>query len=138
MAPEQKKDFVKAVKALEAYEQVYQFVTLGSQIHTTFQMLYRTMNQNFPVPAKAWRYSPEYDMDKKVFEAEALFNIYFQMYDSVKENPEWIKKIQLDLGKHMNFLFGLFPKAIIEKYSKDLPYMVRFVILCNKTNTLGL
>ena len=127
MTPEQKKDFSQAVKSLKDYEQTYQFMALGSQIHTTFQMLYRTMNQNFPVPSKAWRYSPEYDMDKKLFETEALFNVYYNMLEAAKDNAEWLKKIELDLGKHMNFLYGLFPKAIMDKYSKDLPYMMRFV-----------
>jgi len=122
-----KKDFSKAVKALEDYEKTYQFMALGSQIHTTFQMLYRTMNQNFPVPSAAWRYSPEYDMDKKVFEAEALFSVYFRMLEAAKSNPEWTKKIELDLGKHMNFLFGLFPAGIHKKYVNDLPYMTKFV-----------
>lgn len=127
MRPEKRADFDKAVKSLENYEALYQFMTLGSQIHTTFQMIYRTMNQNFPVPAVAWRYSPEYDIEKKLFESEALFNVYYKMLDAVKESPEWIGKIEIDLGKHMSFLYGLFPRPLLEKHANDLPYMMKFV-----------
>lgn len=129
MRPEKKVDFENAVKTLEDYESLYQFMTLGSQIHTTFQMIYRTMNQNFPVPAVAWRYSPEYNIEKKLFESEALFNVYFKMYDSASASPEWRTKIEIDLGKHMSFLFGLFPRPLLEKYAKDIPYIMRFVSL---------
>jgi len=127
MAPEEKKDFDIAVNKLERYEDVYNFMALGSQIHTTFQMIYRTMNQNFPVPSMAWRFSPEYTMDKKIFETEALFNVYYNMCEAAKGNVEWLKKIELDLGKHMSFLYGLFPKAAIDMNAEDLPYMRKFV-----------
>jgi len=130
MRPEKKADFEKAVKSLEDYESLYRFMTLGSQIHTIFQMIYRTMNQNFPVPAVVWRYSREYEVEKKLFEAEALFNIYYKMYDSVKECSEWTNKIEIDLGKHMSFLYGLFPKQLLEKYDKDIPFIKRFVRVC--------
>jgi len=127
MSLEEKYDFTKAVEGLEQYQRVYNFMALCSQIHTNFQMLYRTMNQNFPVPSKAWRYSPEYDMEKKIFEAEALFEVYFKVCESAKDNAEWVKKVELDLGKHMSFLYGLFPRPVIDKHGADLPYMKKFV-----------
>lgn len=127
MSAEQLKDYTKAVASLEQYQDVYNVMAFGSQIHTTFQMLYRTMNQNFPVPTMAWRYSPEYDMEKKLFESEALFNVYYKLCEGVKDNSEWMKKVELDLGKHMNFLYGLFPRALVEKNAADLPYMIKFV-----------
>ena len=127
MSAAEKTDFGKVVKSLEKYQEVYNFMATGSQIHTTFQMLYRTMNQNFPLPTKPWRYSPEYDMDKKIYEAEALFNVYYKFCESAKGNIEWLKKIELDLGKHMSFLYGLFPRTAVEKYGSDLPYMKKFV-----------
>lgn len=129
MGAAEKADFTKAVDNLKAYQDVYNIMAIGSQIHTTFQMLYRTMNQNFPTPTKAWRFSPEYTIEKKLYEAEALLDVYYKLCDSAKENPEWLKKIEKDLGKHMNFLYGLFPRPIIEKYSADLPCFKKFVFL---------
>lgn len=128
MTPEKKHDFDQAVNALEDYERLYQFMALGSQIHTTFQMIYRTMNQDFPIPAVAWRYSPEYNIEKKLFEAEALFNVFYKMCDAAKDCPEWIRKIEVDLGKHMSFLYGLFPRPLLEKYAADIPCILKFVM----------
>jgi hypothetical protein len=127
MSAEEKVDYSKAVKSLEQYQQVYNFMAVCSQIHTNFTMLYRTMNQNFPLPTKAWRYSPEYDMEKKIFEAEALFEVYYNVLESAKDNNEWVKKVELDLGKHMSFLYGIFPRPVIEKHAVDLPFMKKFV-----------
>lgn len=127
MTEDKVKDLQKAVKALEDYENLYNFMAVGSQIHTTFEMLNRTMNQNFPVPTIVWRFSPEYDMDKKLFEAEALFNVYYKFYDAASGNNDWLLKIETDLGKHMNYLFGLFPRDILLKYSKDIPNIMKFV-----------
>lgn len=129
MGKAEKADFAKAMQSLEAYQNVYNIMALGSQIHTTYQMIYRTMNQNFPTPTKAWRYSPEYSMEKKLFESEALLDVYYKLIDSAKESPEWQKKIEKDLGKHMNFLFGLFPRPLIEKNFADLPCMKKFVLI---------
>lgn len=137
MCEEEKADFAEAIKKLESYQEVYNLMALGSQIHTTFTMLYRTMNQNFPTPTKAWRYSPEYSMERKLFEAEALFEVYYKLCDNVKENPEWLKKVETDLGKHISFLYGLFPKPLVVKHTADLPYMKQFVFsflsLLNRT-----
>jgi hypothetical protein len=94
------------------------------------------MNQNFPLPTKAWRYSPEYDMEKKIFEAEALFEVYYNVLESAKDNNEWVKKVELDLGKHMSFLYGIFPRPVVEKHAADLPFMKKFVLylyICCRT-----
>ena len=127
MTEDKVKDLQKAVKALEDYENLYNFMAVGSQIHTTFEMLNRTMNQNFPVPTIVWRFSPEYDMDKKLFEAEALFNVSYKFNEAASGNNDWLLTIETALGKHMNYLFGLLPRDILFKYSKYIPNIMKFV-----------
>ena len=112
---------------LDKYSNLYHTMNYMSRVASISHNLILRMNGNSLNPMTLWRFSKANLQGFVYPEIDNVFQIYYDLIDACKDNPEWKKKIEVELGRQLANLY--FRSCICGDYNilKSLKFIKRFV-----------
>ena len=92
-------DLEKARTTLQHYEKIYSLMEYGSDLNGLLTCLdTRVSNMNPSVFLTIYRQSAHNSAEKIFAEVELCLEAYYGMIEDCKDHPEWIRKIEEEIG----------------------------------------
>ena len=57
-----------------------------------------------------------------------VLKAYYDLVDDLSENPEWVRKLEEDLGQQIAFMAIAMDESVRDSLVESSPYFARFVI----------
>lgn len=112
ISKEQISDLEKARDQLAHYEKLYALMEYGSDLNGILTCLDTRVASNNPsIPQTIYRQSRHNKIDSIFDEVELALSAYYGMIDDCKDFPEWVRKIEEDVGQNMAYTFLVFDES---------------------------
>ena len=107
-------DLEDARKRLEHYEKLYSFMEYCSDLSgIVTTMTTRIAGTNPSLPQSMYRRSRHNSNENLFSEVEQCLDAYYGIIDDCTEqHPEWVKKVEEEIGSNMAFLFTAFDDSV--------------------------
>lgn len=127
LSQEEVADMERARKQLTHYEKLYALMEYGSDLNGVLTCLDTRIASNNPsLPQTIYRQSRHNRIDKIFEEVELCLDAYYGLIEDCKENPEWIRKIEEDIGQNMAYAFLNFDESDRDTLVQMSPLYARF------------
>eukprot|EP00344_Euplotes_crassus_P002772 CAMPEP_0197004016 /NCGR_PEP_ID=MMETSP1380-20130617/17525_1 /TAXON_ID=5936 /ORGANISM="Euplotes crassus, Strain CT5" /LENGTH=183 /DNA_ID=CAMNT_0042422657 /DNA_START=85 /DNA_END=637 /DNA_ORIENTATION=+ len=95
----------EAKDKLIEYNKLHQFMSYCSDLSDRTTLLMNREFVNDPTnPLSIYRSSPHNEIDSLFPEIEGIIGAYYEVVDTVRDDPEWLYKVEAELGSHIAFL----------------------------------
>ena len=126
-AKEEIADLENARTQLQHYEKLYALMEYGSDLNGILTTLdTRVASTNPSLPQTIYRQSSHNSVEKIFEEVELCLEAYFGMIEDCKDHPEWIRKIEEDIGQNMAFMFLNFDESVRDNLVAESDLFQRF------------
>ena len=113
LSKEEVADLEKARTQLAHYEKLYSLMEYGSDLNGLLTCLDTRIASNNPsLPMTIYRQSRHNQSDSIFNEVELCLEAYYGMIDDCKEHPEWVRKIEEDIGQNLAYTFINFDESV--------------------------
>lgn len=120
-------DLEKARATLQHYEKIYSLMEYGADLNGILTCLdTRVSSQNPSIFLTVYRQSRHNQTDKIFNEVELCLEAYYGMIDDCKDYPEWVRKIEEELGQNMAFMFLNFDESVRDELVSHSHLFQRF------------
>jgi hypothetical protein len=86
----------------------------------------RVASTNPSLPQTIYRQSSHNSTERIFEEMELCLEAYFGMIEDCKDHPEWIRKIEEDIGQNMAFMFINFDESVRDNLVAESDLFQRF------------
>lgn len=124
---EEIEDLEKARTTLQHYEKLYSLMEYGSDLNGTLTCLdTRVSSMNPSIFLTIYRQSNHNSTEKIFEEVELALEAYYGMIEDCKDHPEWVRKIEEDIGQNMAFMFLNFDESVRDELVSNSHLYQRF------------
>ena len=105
IAESEVKEFEEAKEKLVEYNKLHQFMSYCNDLcETSTVLMNREETNNSILAVNFYRGSPHNRIERIYPEIESILKSYYEIVDSLKDNPEWLYKVESECGAHIAFL----------------------------------
>ena len=105
LSEEEVADLTRAREQIDHYEKIYNIYEYASEINELMYTLEARISTNNPShPLNVYRWSESSSTSSLIPEMLEILQAYYDLIDDCSGNPDWRKKIEVDLGGTVSFL----------------------------------